>query len=94
MDIKQAIIENKTSLGIELGSTRIKAVLIDAHYTPIASGSHDWENNLKDGIWTYHLNDVWAGLQDCFSKLSLDVKNRYGLPLSSVGSIGISAMMH
>jgi len=94
MDAKQAITENKTSLGIELGSTRIKAVLIDTHYEPIASGNHDWENRLEDGIWTYHLADVWAGLRDCFSKLALDVKNRYGLTLSSVGAIGISAMMH
>ena len=94
MDAKQAIIENKTSLGIELGSTRIKAVLIDNDYTPIAQGSHDWENRLEDGVWTYHLDDVWAGLQDCFRKLALDVKNRYDLALSSVGSIGISAMMH
>ena len=94
MDAKQAIIENKTSLGIELGSTRIKAVLIDAHYTPIAQGSHEWENKLEDGVWTYHLNDVWAGLQDCFKDLALDVKKRYGLPLSSAGSIGVSAMMH
>jgi len=94
MDIKQAIIENKTSLGIELGSTRIKAILIDTHYAPVASGSHDWENKLEDGIWTYHLDDVWAGLQNCFKDLALDVKNRYGLTLSSVGAIGISAMMH
>jgi sugar (pentulose or hexulose) kinase len=94
MDIKQAIIENKTSLGIELGSTRIKAVLIDENYAPIAAGSHDWENRLEDGVWTYHLDDVWTGVQDCFRNLALDVKTRYGLPLSSVGAIGISAMMH
>jgi sugar (pentulose or hexulose) kinase len=94
MDVKQAITENKTSLGIEFGSTRIKAVLIDANYAPIAQGSHEWENKLEDGVWTYHLNDVWKGLQDCFKDLALDVKNRYGLALSSVGSIGISAMMH
>jgi len=94
MDVKQAIIETKTYLGIEFGSTRIKAILIDESYEPIAAGIHDWENNLENGIWTYHLNDVWAGLQDCFSKLALDVKNRYGLALSSVGAIGISAMMH
>jgi sugar (pentulose or hexulose) kinase len=94
MDIKQAIIENKTSLGIELGSTRIKAVLIGENYEPVAQGSHDWENRLEDGVWTYHLDDVWNGLQDCFKNLALDVKNRYGLTLSSVGSIGVSAMMH
>jgi len=94
MDVKQAIIETETYLGIELGSTRIKAILINECYEPIASGIHDWENRLEDGVWTYHLDDVWAGLQDCFSKLALDVKNRYGLVLSSVGAIGISAMMH
>jgi sugar (pentulose or hexulose) kinase len=94
MDTKQAITESKTYLGIELGSTRIKAVLIDTNYALIAAGSHDWENRLEDGVWTYHLKDVWAGLQDCFSKLAIDVKKRYGLPLSSVGAIGISAMMH
>jgi sugar (pentulose or hexulose) kinase len=94
MDTKQAIKENKTSLGIELGSTRIKAVLIDTHYTPIATGSHDWENKLENGVWTYHLDDVWNGLQNCFRNLALDVKNQYGLPLSGVGAIGISAMMH
>jgi sugar (pentulose or hexulose) kinase len=94
MDTKQAIIETRTYLGIELGSTRIKAVLIDTDYAPIATGIHDWENNLEDGVWTYHLEDVWAGLRDCFSKLILDVKNRYGLTLSSVGAIGVSAMMH
>jgi sugar (pentulose or hexulose) kinase len=94
MDIKQAIIVNKTSLGIEFGSTRIKAVLIDENFTPIAQGSHDWENRLEDGVWTYHLADVWTGLQDCFKNLALDVKDRCGIALSSVGSIGISAMMH
>ncbi|MDR0456994.1 MAG: ATPase, partial [Treponema sp.] len=94
MDAKQSIMENNTALGIELGSTRIKAVLIDEQYAPIASGSHDWENRLEDGIWTYHMDDVWAGLRDCFRNLALDVKNRYGLTLSSTGAIGISAMMH
>jgi sugar (pentulose or hexulose) kinase len=92
--IKQAIIEGKTSLGIELGSTRIKAVLIDDTYAPIASGSHDWENRLEDGVWTYHLDDVWTGIQDSFRKLSLDVQNRYGTPLATTGALGISAMMH
>ena len=94
MDAKQSIIENKTALGIELGSTRIKAVLIGDNYAPIAAGSHDWENRLEDGVWTYHLDDVWKGLQDCFRKLSLDVKNRYGVDLVSAGAVGISAMMH
>ncbi|MDR0452591.1 MAG: FGGY-family carbohydrate kinase [Treponema sp.] len=91
---KRAICEGGTSLGIELGSTRIKAVLIDGNYAPVASGSHDWENRLEDGIWTYSLEDVWAGLQGAFKNLADDVQNRYGVALETVGSIGISAMMH
>ena len=94
MDTKQAIIEGKTVLGIEFGSTRIKAVLIDTNYVCIASGFHDWENKLIDGIWTYHLDDVWKGLQDSFRNLADDVQNRYGVALTTVGAIGISAMMH
>jgi sugar (pentulose or hexulose) kinase len=94
MDAKQAIIENKTALGIELGSTRIKAALIGEDYAPIAAGSHDWENRLENGMWTYHLDEVWAGLQDSFSNLALDVQKRYGLNLAGVGAIGVSAMMH
>ena len=94
MNAKQSIIENKTSLGIELGSTRIKAVLIDEKFTPIASGSHDWENCLVDGMWTYHLDDVWNGLQNSFRNLSLDVQKRYGVPFVSAGATGVSAMMH
>jgi len=100
MDPKKSIIENKTALGIELGSTRIKAVLIDEYSTPIAAGSHDWENRLEESsagtgaVWTYSLNDVWAGLQNCFRDLSLDVKKRYDINLTRVGAIGISAMMH
>jgi len=94
MDTKQAIIEGKTALGIELGSTRIKAVLIDENYAPIASGGHDWENRLENGVWTYHLDDVWAGLQNSFRNLADDVQKRYGVKLGAVGAIGISAMMH
>ena len=94
MDTKQLISTGKTALGIELGSTRIKAVLIDENNIPIASGGHDWENRLEDGVWTYHLDDVWRGLQNCFRSLADDVQNRYGLNLATVGAIGISAMMH
>jgi len=94
MDVKQVIIEGKTALGIELGSTRIKAVLIDEKYAPIAAGSHDWENRLEDGIWTYRLDDVWAGVQDSFRNLALDVKTKYGVELTTVGAMGVSAMMH
>jgi sugar (pentulose or hexulose) kinase len=86
--------EIKKILGIELGSTRIKSVLIDENYTPIATGSHDWENKLENGIWTYHLDDVWAGLQNSFKNLSLDYQKKHGAALPSVSAAGISAMMH
>jgi len=94
MEIKQAIEEGKTILGIELGSTRIKAVLIDENYKPVASGSRDWENRLEDGLWTYHLDDVWTGLQACFKNLTKDVKDRYSVNLTTTGAVGVSAMMH
>ncbi|MDR1218343.1 MAG: ATPase [Treponema sp.] len=92
--VKQAIVEGRTSLGIELGSTRIKAALIDDRYSIIASGSHEWENQLADGVWTYCLDDVWNGIQDSFRKLAADAQTRCGAPLVAVGSIGVSAMMH
>ena len=92
--IKQTIIDGKTVLGIELGSTRIKAVLIDENFELIASGGHDWENKLEEGIWTYHLDDVWSGLQNSFGNLASDVQKRYGVELNTIGAIGISAMMH
>ena len=84
----------KTALGIELGSTRIKAVLIDEEGRPLAAGGHDWENKYENGIWTYELCDVWAGLQHCYAELKRDVQAKYGKVLKRVGSIGISAMMH
>ena len=93
-DIKRQIREGKTALGIELGSTRIKAVLIGEDHTPVASGSHDWETQLVDGIWTYSLDAVWAGLQDAFRDLAEDVKRQYDEALVTIGAIGISAMMH
>ncbi len=93
-EIVNAIRTGKTALGMELGSTRIKAVLVDEHHNPIASGSHEWENRLVDGIWTYTLEDIWEGVQDSYSKLAEDVKNQYGETLTTVGAIGISAMMH
>jgi sugar (pentulose or hexulose) kinase len=94
MEIKQAIVDGKLFLGIELGSTRIKAVLIDEGYTPIAIGSHNWENRLEDSLWTYHLDDVWTGLQSSFRNLTTDVRNRYGVNLDRVRAVGISGMMH
>ena len=92
--IAQWIREKKTALGIEFGSTRIKAVLVGEDHTPIASGAHDWENRLTDGIWTYTLEDIWTGIQDAYAKLAEDVKSQYGENLHAVGGIGISAMMH
>lgn len=93
-DIKTSIIEGKTALGIEFGSTRIKAVLIDEQNEPVASGSHEWENRLENGIWTYSLDDIWTGLQDSYKKLAEDVETRYDTELTTVGAIGFSAMMH
>ena len=90
----KCISEGKAVLGIEFGSTRIKAVLIDEDYNPIASGAHDWENRLENGIWTYSLDDIWTGLQDCYSKLVDDVKAQYGITLTRFAAIGFSAMMH
>ena len=83
-----------TALGIELGSTRIKAVLIDNDHRPVASGDHEWENQLVDGIWTYSSDMITNGLQACFASLKADVLKKYGEKLTTVGGIGISAMMH
>ena len=92
--IREAIEQGKTALGIELGSTRIKAVLVDENGIPIASGSHDWENRLVDNIWTYTLEDIWTGIQDSYEKLAEDVRLRYHTALTTIGAVGISAMMH
>jgi sugar (pentulose or hexulose) kinase len=94
MDTKQMIIEGKTFLGLELGSTRIKAVLIGEDFAPLASGGFDWENRLEEGIWTYRLDDVWKGIQESFRNLSEEIARRYGVSLTRPGAIGISAMMH
>ncbi len=94
MEAKQIISEGKTILGIEFGSTRIKAVLIDEKGMPLASGSHEWENQYVDGIWTYDLDNVWKGLQDCYQDLLSDVKKQYDVEITKIGSIGFSAMMH
>ena len=93
-DTQQAIESGKTVLGIEFGSTRIKAVLIGEDHTPIASGSYDWENRFEHGVWTYHLEDVWTGLQESYRKLSNEVFEKYNVPLQTIGAIGFSAMMH
>lgn len=94
MDTRKAIDSGKTALGIEFGSTRIKAVLIGEDQLPIASGSHEWENCYENGVWTYHLEDVWTGLQDCYQKLNSGLVDKYQVSLQVVGAIGFSAMMH
>ena len=81
-------------LGIELGSTRIKASLIAPDSTPLASGSHAWENRLEDGVWTYDMEDVWHGLAACYAALAQDVRARYALELTTVAALGLSGMMH
>ncbi|MFA6695345.1 MAG: FGGY family carbohydrate kinase, partial [Sphaerochaeta sp.] len=92
--ITQEIVNGQTMLGIELGSTRIKAVLINSENQPIAQGGHDWENTLLNGIWTYSLEDVWKGISTCFAKLQKEVQSNYGVPLKKLKSLGVSAMMH
>ncbi|MDR1688153.1 MAG: ATPase [Clostridiales bacterium] len=94
MNIKENIAEGRTYLGIELGSTRIKAVLIGEDYAPIASGGHAWENAFENGIWTYSLDDVWRGMQEAYAALANEVFEKYGVPITNIGAIGISAMMH
>ncbi|MCD8508932.1 MAG: FGGY-family carbohydrate kinase [Bacillus sp. (in: Bacteria)] len=91
---KDAIQNGKTAIGIEFGSTRIKAVLVGEDNVPIASGSHDWENSYENNIWTYSLEEIWNGLQDSYQKMANDVKEQYGVTLQNVGAIGFSAMMH
>lgn len=93
-DVKGYIEEGKAILGIEFGSTRIKAVLIGQNNEPVAQGSHDWENRLENGIWTYSEDDIWTGLQDCYAGMLKDVKAQYGAEVTSLAAIGFSAMMH
>jgi len=81
-------------LGIELGSTRIKAVMIGADNAPIVSGSHDWENQYENGVWTYHEDAIWSGLQDCFANLKKEYQAKFNRPLTKLSGIGLSAMMH
>ena len=94
MDAKATIEAGKAVLGIEFGSTRIKAVLIDQNNKPIAQGSHTWENQLVDGLWTYSIDTIWNGLQDCYADLLKDVKSQYDTVITNLAGIGFSAMMH
>ena len=94
MTAKETILAGKAILGIEFGSTRIKAVLIDEENKPIAQGSHSWENQLVDGLWTYSIERIWFGLQDCYADLRHDVEAKYDCAIENLAAIGISAMMH
>ncbi len=93
-NVKDLIQSGGAFLGIEFGSTRIKAALIAPDTTPLASGSHGWENQLKDGVWTYDMADVWRGLAACYASLVEDVRARYSLELGAVRAMGFSGMMH
>lgn len=93
-DIKKRIQSGKTVLGIELGSTRIKGVLLTEEGELIADGSHQWENRLENGIWTYSMEAVWKGMQECYGDLKTKVREAYGAEIETIGGIGISAMMH
>ena len=94
MTAKETILQGKAILGIEFGSTRIKAVLIDNENKPIAQGSHEWENQLVDGLWTYSIDAIWNGLQDCYANLRKDVRTQYDCEIETLSAIGVSAMMH
>ncbi|MCQ2493197.1 MAG: FGGY-family carbohydrate kinase [Lachnospiraceae bacterium] len=94
MSAKELIESGKAVLGIEFGSTRIKGVLIDENHAPIASGDHEWENRLDNGVWTYTLDDIWTGLQDTYANLRKDVMAKYGVEIKKLAAIGFSGMMH
>lgn len=93
-EIKSAILNGQTSVGMELGSTRIKTVLIGPDNFPIASGSFDWENSYIDNIWTYSIDEIWEGVQASFRKMTEDVKAKYDVEFTKTGSLGFSGMMH
>ena len=93
-EIKAAIEAGETALGIELGSTRIKASLIAKDHTPIASGDFTWENRFENNIWTYHTDEIHNGIQTCYKSLVADIESKYGITPTSYGAIGVSAMMH
>ena len=94
LNAKSTIESGKAILGIEFGSTRIKAVLIDGKNKPIAQGSHTWENQLENGLWTYSIDAIWNGVQDCYADLRANVNKEYGIEIENLAAIGVSAMMH
>ena len=91
---KNLIESGEIFLGLELGSTRIKAVLIDVKGKVLETGGYDWENQFVDGIWTYDLDEVWKGIQECYKDLRINVKESYQTSLTTIKAIGISGMMH
>ena len=93
-DVKNSITNGKTAIGIELGSTRIKTVLIGEDNTPIASGNHDWENTYSNNIWTYSIDEIWNGVQNSYKKLADNVQKEFGVEIKTVSAIGFSGMMH
>ena len=93
-EVKKIIESGKAVLGIELGSTRIKAVLVDQRGSVIETGGFDWENSLIDGVWTYSLKEVWEGIQKCYKNLSERLKERYDVKINKLSAMGVSAMMH
>lgn len=93
-NVGEWIAAGKAILGIEFGSTRIKAVLIDDEHKPIASGDYVWENRLEGGFWTYHDDEIWTGLQESYANLKKDVADKYGIKLTKVAALGFSGMMH
>ncbi len=92
--IKDEIVSGNISLGIELGSTRIKAVLVTDDFQTVAAGDFTWENELVNNIWTYPVDKIWAGIQSSYQKMANDVNDQYHVALKKIGGIGISAMMH
>ena len=94
INIADEIRDGKASIGIEFGSTRIKAVLVGSDFKAAAAGTYDWSNSFENGVWTYSIEEIKKGLQGCFSSLMKDVEDKYGVTLERAGAIGISAMMH
>ena len=94
MEIKEMIESGKTAIGIEFGSTRIKAVMVSPDGKPVAEGGHTWENQYENGLWTYSLDMIWSGLQDAYQQLAKDVAEKYAAEIRTTSAIGFSAMMH
>ena len=94
MEVKKIIEAGDIFLGIEFGSTRIKAVLTDENGEVLGTGIHDWENSFIEGIWTYPLDEILSGLSSCYTSIKSDIKEKYGVTIKQIKYMGISAMMH